>query len=236
MAEKTLAENLKESELRCRTMDAPLALRLQAFADDVRSLNAEFADVVDRMINRLKESGAGESAPAPGEAMPDFLLPDQSGRLVSLSELIQKGPVAIAFHRGNWCPYCRINASALAAIHGELRALGGDLVAITPDREKFNSELKADARALFPILSDMDNAYALAVNVAFWVGDEKQRYMKAAGWDISPFHGNDFWTLPIPATFVVGTDGRVKARFLDPDYRRRMGVEDLVAAVKSCAA
>jgi peroxiredoxin len=235
MAEKTLAENLKESELRCRTMDAPLAERLQAFADDVRSLNAEFADVVDRMIDRLKESGAGESAPAPGEAMPDFLLPDQSGRLVSLNELIRKGPVAIAFHRGNWCPYCRINASALAAIHGELKALGGDLVAITPDREKFNSELKADAQALFPILSDMDNAYALAVNVAFWVGDEKQRYMKAAGWDISPFHGNDFWTLPIPATFVVGTDGRVKARFLDPDYRRRMGVEDLVAAVKSCA-
>jgi peroxiredoxin len=39
--------------------------------------------------------------------------------------------------------------------------------------------------------------------------------------------------LPIPATFVVGTDGEVKARFLDPDYRKRVAVEDLIEALKS---
>ncbi len=39
--------------------------------------------------------------------------------------------------------------------------------------------------------------------------------------------------LPIPATFVVGTDGRVAARFVDPDYRRRMAIEDMLDALKS---
>jgi peroxiredoxin len=39
--------------------------------------------------------------------------------------------------------------------------------------------------------------------------------------------------LPIPATFVVGTDGEVKARFVDPDYRRRMTVEDLLSALRN---
>jgi peroxiredoxin len=39
--------------------------------------------------------------------------------------------------------------------------------------------------------------------------------------------------LPIPATFVVGTDGEVKARFVDPDYRKRMAVEALIAALRS---
>ena len=38
--------------------------------------------------------------------------------------------------------------------------------------------------------------------------------------------------LPIPATFVVGTDGRVAARFIDPDFRRRMPIEELLAALK----
>ena len=39
-------------------------------------------------------------------------------------------------------------------------------------------------------------------------------------------------TLPIPATFVVGQDGHIKARFVDPDYRNRMAIEDLIAALK----
>ena len=38
--------------------------------------------------------------------------------------------------------------------------------------------------------------------------------------------------LPIPATFVVGKDGRIKARFVDPDYRNRMAVEELIDALK----
>jgi peroxiredoxin len=217
-------------------MDAPLAERLQGFADDVRKINVEFAEVVDRMVARLKESGAGEAAPRPGDEMPDFMLPDQDGRLLSLHGLLEKGPVTIAFHRGNWCPYCRMTASALAEVEDDIRQSGGVLVAITPDREQFNAELKAGAKADFPVLSDMDNGYALAVNVAIWVGEEKKRYMTLAGWDISKFQGNDSWTLPIPATFVVAPDGRVRARFIDPDYRKRMAVEDILAAVKSCAA
>lgn len=41
--------------------------------------------------------------------------------------------------------------------------------------------------------------------------------------------------LPIPATFVVGADGVVRARFVDPDYRRRMAVEELLDALRAGA-
>ena len=44
-------------------------------------------------------------------------------------------------------------------------------------------------------------------------------------WDVEPSQGTNTWLLPIPATFVVGTDGEVKARFVDPDYRKRMTIE-----------
>jgi peroxiredoxin len=232
MAEKTLAERLEESTERCRNMDAPLGARLKSFADDVRALNPEFASVVDHMVARLREAGAGEEAPKPGEPMPDFVLPDQNGRLVTLSGLLEQGPAVVAFHRGHWCPYCRINASALVAIEDKVRAGGATLVAITPELEKFTSELGTAVHASFPILSDMDNGYALLLNLAFYVGDEKRRFMTAAGWDVSPYQGNESWTLPIPATFVVGRDGRVTARFIDPDYRKRMEIDDILASVR----
>ncbi len=118
-------------------------IRLQAFADEVRALNPEFADVVERMVAGSKAAGVGDEAPRPGDPMPDFLLPDQTWPpRRPCRACLENGPVVIAFHRGHWCPYCRINASALAAIHGEVKALGAELVAITPEIEKFNAELQ----------------------------------------------------------------------------------------------
>jgi len=31
----------------------------------------------------------------------------------------------------------------------------------------------------------------------------------------------------------VGTDGLIKARFIDPDYRKRMDLDELLAALES---
>ena len=144
-----------------------------------------------------------------------------------------KGPLAITFHRGHWCPYCRINTKALAEAQDEIAAGGGQIAAIMPDQEHFTAGLKAELAAPFPILTDFDNGYALSLNLAFWVGRKVQQLMTGAGWDVSKSQGSDTWLLPIPATFVVGTDGKIAARFLDPDYRKRVAVEDLLAALKA---
>lgn len=233
MTERSFAAELAACTERCRNMDAPLSDRLAAFAGDVRRLNPNFADVVERMIARLRAAGTGSDAPRPGEPMPDFLLPDEQGRLHSLRDYTARGAVVVAFHRGHWCPYCRISATALAEAYPSIERLGAQLVAITPEVEKFNVELKAKSGAPFPVLSDMDNAYAMMLNLAFYVGDEKRREMSECGWDITPFNDSDAWTLPIPATFVIGRDGLVKARFIDPDYRKRMNVDEILSALGS---
>jgi peroxiredoxin len=56
--------------------------------------------------------------------------------------------------------------------------------------------------------------------------------MGSAGRDLPEYQGNDAWFLPIPATFVLAADGTITARFLDPDYRKRMTVEDLFTALR----
>jgi peroxiredoxin len=50
--------------------------------------------------------------------------------------------------------------------------------------------------------------------------------------DVAKFQGNESWMLPIPATFVVGRSGRISARYVDPDYRKRTVIDDLVAALR----
>ncbi len=232
MTSKTLSEALEAAYRDARDMDASLAERLQSFADAVRKLGPHFQEAVDKLVARLRQHDVGDSAPKPGEPMPSFILPDETGRLVRLEDMLEKGPLAITFHRGYWCPYCRINTHALAEAQEEIRGEGGQIAAIMPDQQHFTAELKSESDALFPILTDIDNGYAMSLNLAFWVGAEMQALMTGAGWDVSLSQGSNTWLLPIPATFVVGTDGEVKARFVDPDYRKRPAVEDLIAALK----
>jgi peroxiredoxin len=232
MDSKPLSVLLEEAFIECRDMDASLAERLQAFADAVSRLGPNFQEAVDRLIARLKEHDVGGNAPRPGKRMPPFVLPDENGQLISLDKLLEDGPVAVTFHRGHWCPYCRINTHALAEAQEQIAAEGGQVAAIMPDREHFAAEFKAESAAPFPVLTDFDNGYALSLNLAFWVGQEMQDLMSSAGWNVARWQGTDTWLLPIPATFVVGTDGEVKARFIDPDYRKRMTIEDLLSALR----
>jgi peroxiredoxin len=233
MTPRPLAEALEETFQRCRDMDASLSDRLDSLANAVRTLSPPFADAVDRLVTRLQQSGVGESAPKVEEPMPPFHLPDEAGHIVSLDQLLTKGPVAVTFHRGHWCPYCRLNTRALAQAQKEIESEGCQIVAIMPDRQQFAEKFKTESQARFPILTDMDNGYALSLNLVIWVGTEMQQMISSAGRDIPDYQGNSSWMLPIPATFVVGRDGRIKARFVDPDYRKRMAIEDMIAALRS---
>jgi peroxiredoxin len=225
-------ESLDQAFMRARELDASLGEQLRAFADAARQGQPHFAEAVDRLVERLRRYGAGESAPRPGEPMPPFVLPDDTGHLVSLEQLLDQGPIAVTFHRGHWCPYCRININALAQMHGEIAREGGQIVAIMPDRQKFVAELRSQSNVPFPILTDMDNGYALSLNLTIWVGAEMQKLMEPRR-DLPTFQGNGTWMLPIPATFVVGRDGVIRARFTDPDYRKPMAIADMLAALRS---
>jgi len=231
MAGTLVANALDEALRQCRDMDAAVNERLACYAQAVHRLTPDFAAAVDRLVDRLAHSGAGAAAPMPGEPMPPFMLPDEAGRIVSLETLLRRGPVAVTFHRGHWCPYCRININALVRAQGEI-ANGGQIVAIMPERQEFAVELKAESNAAFPILTDLDNGYAMSLNLVIWVGAEMERFMSERARDLPRYQGNDSWMLPIPATFVVGTDGLIKARFVDPDYRKRMDIDEMLAALR----
>src|SRR5262245_31168245 len=233
MTSTPLPDALEDAFRQCRDMEASLGERLDSLARTVRTLSPPFADAVDRLVARLQQSGAGQNAPKVGEPMPPFHLPDEAGRVVSLDKLLGRGPVAVTFHRGHWCPYCRLNTKALVQAQTEIEREGCQIVAIMPDRQQFAETFKVETQARFPVLTDMDNGYALSLNLVIWVGAEMERMIAAAGRDIPNYQGNASWMLPIPATFVVGTDGTIKTRFIDPDYRKRMTVEALLTALRS---
>jgi thiol-disulfide isomerase/thioredoxin len=166
------AEALADAFVRCRDMDAALGERLEAYSNTVREFLPAYADAVDQLVSRLSNSGAGLEAPRPGEPMPPFALPDEKGRLTSLESLLKSGPVAITFHRGHWCPWCRISAIALAQAEHDIAAAGGQIAAIMPERQRFAVEFRSSTKSPFPVFTDVDNGYAMSLNLAIWVGPD----------------------------------------------------------------
>jgi peroxiredoxin len=219
--------------LKYRDAEGPLSERLSAFSDAHRVRYPAYSKAVDTLVARLDEADGWKHAPQVGEAMPATVLPDEAGRLVNLQDLYSEGPVAIMFHRGHWCPYCRLNINAVARRSEDIAASGGRVVAVMPERQHYVEKLWAEANRRFLLLTDMDNGYAMSLNLAIWLGPDIVRIFSRSGIDLPKYHGNDAWMVPIPATFVVGRDGKVAARFIDPDFRKRMELDDLIAALRS---
>ena len=95
--------------------------------------------------------------------------------------------------------------------------------------------MKSSTKSPFPVFTDVDNGYALSLNLAVWVGPDSDWLLSSFGRSLPDYQGNEAWMLPIPATFVIARDGIVTARFIDPDFRRRMSVEELNAALEAAS-
>ncbi len=211
--------------------EVPLSERLGYIAQKVRALSPTYDAAVEVFVDRLEQAGAGNQAPQVGEPMPGFVLPDDEGHLVSLEQLLESAPVVVAFHRGHWCPYCRLNAIGLSEVEADIKPV--QIVAISAETQAYTRAIKSEARAGFPFLTDFGNGYALSLNLAIWVDDAMSSMIAGSGTDIPLYQGQEGWILPIPSVFVVGQDGLIKARHVDPDYRRRLELDDLRAAARA---
>jgi peroxiredoxin len=210
--------------------------RLKLYLGESRQLLPEMEATYDQLVARISDNiQTSNQVPAVGEVLPDFCLTDSQGKLVELAGLLDKGPLVISFNRGPWCDYCGLELHSLARAYPAIVAAGGEVVSIVPETAKYARNLQATRGVPFRVLTDMDLGYALSLGLAFWVGQKIMDMYRGFGIDLAQFQGNGGWFLPIPATLVVGRDGLVKARFVDPDFRHRMRTEDIVEAVREAA-
>jgi len=122
---------------------------------------------------------------------------------------------------------------AYQQVLGEIRAAGAELVAVSPELPD-NSLSTAEKNQLgFEVLSDLGNRVARAYGLVFRLSDEVIRvYREQLGNDLARHNGDDSWQLPVPATFVIGSDGIVQLAFVDPDYKRRLEPAEILTALR----
>jgi peroxiredoxin len=185
----------------------------------------------------LRATGIEQRALHAGDAAPAHLsLPDAVGRPMRLAELWQRGPLVLLFYRGGWCPYCNLELRAWQKRLPELQRLGASLIAISPQTPD-NSLSTAEKNELaFPVLSDSALAASDAFGITFTLPPELVELYGRVGNELPVVNGNGQWALPLPATYVIGRDGRILFAHVEADYRERAEPDDVLRAVKAASA
>ena len=191
----------------------------------------EVVAVLHRITDELIASGqAGRSLHA-GDRAPAFTLPDPDGKLVSSQDLLAKGPLVLTFYRGVWCPYCNLDLQALEEARPEIEARGGFLVAVSQQTAANSRKAQRTNKLGFPIVSDKDGELAEKFGIRWHLPEDVQAVHKQLGADLVAFNGEDSWTLPMPARYVIGPDGVIAYAEINPDYTRRPEPSDVFAVL-----
>jgi peroxiredoxin len=191
----------------------------------------EIVAVLHRITDELIASGqAGRSLQA-GDRAPAFTLPDPDGKLVSSQDLLAKGPLVLTFYRGVWCPYCNLDLQALEEVRTEIEARGAFLVAVSQQTAANSRKAQRTNKLGFPIVGDKDGELAAKFGIRWHLPDDVQAVHKQLGADLVAFNGEDSWTLPMPARYVIGQDGVIAYAEVNPDYTRRPEPSDVFAVL-----
>jgi peroxiredoxin len=141
----------------------------------------------------------------------------------------------IKFFRGRWCPYCVTELEAWRDLHGRLREAGALLVAISPQTSRQSDFMVGQHQLPFPVLSDPGCAVAEKFGLAYSIPDFMRDYYRSILVNIPFVNGDESWRLILPATYVLGRDGRVVFAEAHADFRVRPEPEEALVAVMGAA-
>ena len=208
--------------------------KLDAFKADFEGKKAppEVIAVMHKATADLIASGQADRALKAGWRAAKFALPDAHGVVVRSADLLAKGPLVLTFYRGVWCPYCNMDLQAIEAAAAEIRALGASLVAISPQTAPNRRKSERENALSFPILSDHGNSVANEFGLRYRLPDDLIAVYKGFGNDLAVGNGEESWTLPMPARYVIGTDGVIAYAEVNPDYTRRPDPSELLPVLR----
>jgi peroxiredoxin len=205
----------------------------KAKAQTTKMLPPEALLVAHEFLGKLAASGILHKTTKVGELAPDFKLPSATGEMISSKELLAKGPLIINFYRGSWWPFCKIELEALKTILPEIKALNANIVAISPETKKLDDTTLMQAQLGYNLISDKGNIVAEKFGLKYNFSPElSDIYKNVFGLQLPLFNGDDSWSLPMPARYVVDQKGIIRYEAISLDYTNRPEPALTIEAIK----
>jgi len=202
-------------------------------AEKARRVPAEVLQTMAGATAQLAAMGVADRSLRTGDQVPDFELPNHNGQPRRLSRMLRDGVVVLNFYRGGWCPYCNMELNALQQALPAIRAAGATLVAVSPELPDRASDTQARHALEFDVLSDVGNRVSEAFGLTFELPEQLRAIYTKLGIDVPAFNGDDSFTLPVPASYVIDSDGVIRYHFVNVDYTQRLEPDTLLGALRA---
>lgn len=163
-----------------------------------------------------------------GSKAPDFKGKDQNDKDIRLKDLLKKGKVVMVFYRGQWCPYCNKQLSALQDSLQQIIDKGATLLAISPEKVEMIDKTVEKTKAEYSILHDKELKIMEAYDVDFEVPENTVTRYRNAGLDLEKLNGENGTNLPVPAVYIIDKESTITYRFFDKDYKKRPSVKEIL--------
>lgn len=199
----------------------------------IKTAPKDIIDLFERQAKKLAYKQIEKGALKVGDILPDFVLQNSIGEKINSYDLLSKGPLVISFYRGGWCPYCNLELRAYQEILPEIKNLGAQLVGISPELPDNSISLTEKYSLKFQILSDIENEVAREFGIVYHVEEELQEAYKNLGIDLVSTQGNNNYELPVPATYVVNTNGNVILSYVNTDYTKRLEPSTVLESLRN---
>jgi peroxiredoxin len=168
-----------------------------------------------------------------GAKAPAFELPDHNGKQISSADLLAKGRLVVCFIRGRWCPFCVGQMEAMNLVLPQIEHAGATLVAISPQTVKQSFFMHDQHKLRFSLLSDTGNKVARQFGLTYRVPPPQEAVYRRAFVNLPFTNGDDSWELPIPATYILESDGKVLYASANEDYTERPEPSDILGHLQA---
>lgn len=167
-----------------------------------------------------------------GEKAPKFIATDNAGKTLNLPALLkQHKSVVLFFYRGQWCPYCNKHIQRLQDSLQLLTGKGAYVIGVTPETGENINKTIEKTHASFSIIEDKGYNIMKAYDVNYKVDDALNAKLKNYGVDLEKNNGNKDHVLPVPATYVINSSGKIVFVQFDKDYTKRASIAAIAAAL-----
>ena len=164
-----------------------------------------------------------------GEVAPRISGVDQFNKEINSTTILKDHKILLLFYRGNWCPYCKKHLKKLSKNLEKLTAKGYYVLVVTPEKVEKTKETSEKVKANYSIIHDKGNKIMNDYKVAFEVNDKSvTSYYGFTKSKIAKYNEADNNTLPVPATYIIGKDGKISYVHYNPDYSKRANIEDII--------
>lgn len=184
-------------------------------------------------VGKILEMNPGKDALKEGDNAIRFILNNDKGEKTSLDDLLNDGPVVLSFHRGNWCPFCNVSFKSWNDNLEEIEKMGAKFVIVSPQSVEKSAQLKSENGYEYPILSDIGNTIAEKYGLDYMLPETFRPMHDAFGMDIPAHNGDNTFKLPVPATYVIATDGKIVYSHVNPNWMERPEPTEVINTLKN---